>query len=148
MPDEQTIIEHIRGRYERDRRIPYPGEIAVAERAGAVTLRGTVASPRQRRAAVHIATSVSGVRSVNDELVIDPRDRWEDDTVRGAALQALMSNPDLADRVDVTVANGWLTLKGQVKHQTDSDAAFNAVSGLAGIGGITNEIKVVAPGTA
>jgi hypothetical protein len=31
MPDEQTIIEHIRGRYERDRRIPHPGEIAVAE---------------------------------------------------------------------------------------------------------------------
>ena len=148
MPDEQTIIEHIRGRYEGDQRIPHPGEIAVAERAGAVTLRGTVASHRQRRAAVHIATSVSGVRSVNDELVIDPRDRWEDDTVRGAALQAVMSNPDLADRVDVTVANGWLTLKGQVKHQTDSDAAFNAVSGLAGIGGITNEIKVVAAGTA
>ena len=46
MPDEQTIIEHIRGRYERDRRIPHPGEIAVAERAGAVTLRGDGREPR------------------------------------------------------------------------------------------------------
>ena len=85
MPDEQTIIEHIPGRYERDRRIPHPGEIAVAECAGAVTLRGTVASPGQRRAAVHVASSVSGgpglrslagnreasLRHLGEELEID-----------------------------------------------------------------------------
>jgi BON domain len=39
-------------------------------------------------------------------------------------------------------AGGWLTLKGRLKHQYDSDAAFEAVSGLAGVRGITNEIKV------
>jgi osmotically-inducible protein OsmY len=35
------------------------------------------------------------------------------------------------------------TLKGQVRHQDESDAAFEDVSGLEGVGGITNEIKVV-----
>ena len=50
------------------------------------------------------------------------------------------------DRVEVKVANGWLTLKGEVKHQYDSDAAFEAVSGLPGVGGITNEIRVVTAG--
>lgn len=57
---------------------------------------------------------------------------------------------DLAARarlwMTATVADGWLTLKGEVKHQLDSDAAFEAVSGLRGIGGITNEIKVISAG--
>jgi osmotically-inducible protein OsmY len=75
------------------------------------------------------------------------RDHWDDDTIRGAALQALMSSDNVpADRVDVKVDAGWLTLKGEVKHQFDSDAAFAAVSGVTGVGGITNEIKVITAG--
>ncbi len=65
----------------------------------------------------------------------------------GAALHAPMSSTAVpADRVEVKVANGWLTLKGEVKHQYDSDAAFEAVSGLPGVGAITNEIRVVTAG--
>ena len=123
---------------------PHPGEIAVSEREGVVTLRGTVGSPHERQAAAHIAKAVSGVRSVNDELAVDPRDRWKDAEIRGAALRALMATPDLAEHIEVSVADGWLTLKGHVKHQTASNAAFDAASGLPGVGGITNEIKVVA----
>jgi osmotically-inducible protein OsmY len=112
-----------------------------------VTVRGTVGSLRQRRAAVETAKSVSGVRNVEDELSVDLRDRWQDGEVRGAALQALMSNADVpADRVEVRVADGWLTLKGEVKRQSESDAAFEAVSRLPGVGGITNEIKVITAG--
>ena len=102
---------------------------------------------QQRRAAVEIAKSVAGVRDVEDQLSVDLRDRWQDGEVRGAALQALMSNADVpADRVDVHVADGWVTLKGEVKHQSESDAAFETVSGLPGVGGITNEIKVITAG--
>lgn len=144
MSGEQTITERIRARFERDEHVPHPAAIAVGERAGAVTLRGTVASPRQRDVAVHIAKSIPGVTFVSDELVLDPRDRTEDAEIRGAALQALMSNAVLAEHVDVTVRDGWLTLKGEVKHQADSDAAFDAVCGLPGVGGITNKITVIA----
>ena len=48
------------------------------------------------------------------------------------------------DRIDVTVTAGWVTLRGEVKHQQDSNAAFDAVSRISGVGGITNEIKVIA----
>jgi osmotically-inducible protein OsmY len=58
-----------------------------------------------------------------------------------------MSNDAVpADRIDVTVANGWLTLKGEVKHQHENDAAFESVSALSGVGGIANEIKVITAG--
>jgi osmotically-inducible protein OsmY len=146
MPETQ-VVDAIRARYARDRRLHHPTQVAVSERAGTVTLRGTVRSLHQRRVAVDIAKSVRGVRAVQDELVVDPRDRSLDDEIRGAALQALISSPEVpADMIDVRVANGWLTLSGQVKHQPDSNAAFDAVSGLPRVGGITNKIQVITAG--
>ena len=142
-----SITEEIRATLERDDRIPHPAEVAVSERHGTVTLRGSVGSFQQRRTAVKIARSAQGVLAVEDELWVDPRDRWQDNEIRGAALQALMSSdPVPGDRIDVTVANGWLTLKGEVKHQDETDAAFEAVCRLPGVGGITNEIKVITAG--
>lgn len=146
MPDQQ-VIDEIRSRYARADHVHNPAEIAVSEKAGTVTLRGTVNSPKQSRLAADIAKSVRGVRAVENELLIDPRDHSEDAEIRGAALQALMSSPDVPeDAVDVTVANGWLTLRGQVSHQYESDAAFEAASGLPGVGGMTNKIVVVTAG--
>jgi osmotically-inducible protein OsmY len=147
MSNENLITDQIRATLERDDRVPHPAEVAVSERHGTVTLRGSVGTPHQRRAIVKIARAVPGVVAVEDELSLDPRDRWQDNELRGAALQALMSNDAvLADRIDVSVANGWLTLKGEVKHQHENDAAFESVSALPGVGGITNEIKVITAG--
>ena len=147
MSNENLIADEICATLERDDRVPHPAEVAVSERHGTVTLRGSVGTPHQRRAIVKIARAVRGVLAVEDELALDPRDRWQDNEVRGAALQALMSNDAVpADRLDVTVANGWLTLKGEVKHQHENDAAFESVSALPGVGGITNEIKVITAG--
>ena len=149
MRNENLITDEIRATLERDDRIPHPTEVAVAERHGTVTLRGSVGSFQQRRAAVKIARSVPGVLAVEDELWVDPRDRWPDNELRGAALQALMSNPDVpAHQIDVAVANSWLTLKGEVKHQHENDTAFDEVCRLPGVGGITNGIKVIAAGIA
>jgi len=147
MSSESTIIDEIRAGYVRDPRLRHPTEVAVSERNGTVTLRGTVSSFRQQKAAVQIAKSVRGVRVVEDKLVVDPRDHWHDEELKGAALQALMSTSDaLAELIQVRVTAGWVTLSGQVKHQQDSNAAFEAVSRLPGVGGITNKIKVVTAG--
>jgi osmotically-inducible protein OsmY len=147
MVDDNTITQEIRARYVRDHRIPHPAEIAVSAQHGVVTLRGTVSNPHQLRTAVQIARSANGVRDVENELSLDPRDHVDDAELRGTALQVLMADdavPD--DYIEVHVADGWLTLKGEVKHQHENDAAFEAVSELPGIGGITNEIRVVTAG--
>jgi osmotically-inducible protein OsmY len=145
MSNRNVIIEEIRSALERDPRIAHAAEVAVAEREGRVTLRGTVRSIHQRRTAVEIAKSARGVRAVEDGLRLDPRDHARDNEIRGAALQAL-SDGGVPAGVDLAVANGWATLKGEVKHQHQSDAAFAATSGIAGVGGITNRITVVSPG--
>jgi osmotically-inducible protein OsmY len=147
MSNETTIVDEIRARYVRDPRLRHPTEVAVSERNGTVTLRGTVDSFRQRHAAVEIAKSVRGVRAIQDQLFVDPRDHWEDEELKGAALQALISSSDaLAEKIEVRVSAGWVTLSGQVKHQQDSNAAFEAVSRLPRVGGITNKIRVVTAG--
>lgn len=147
MSENRFITDEIRATLERDERLPHPAEVAVSERHGTVTLRGSVGSFHQRRAAVRIARSATGVVAVEDELWVYPRDRWQDNEIRGAALQALMSNEQVpADRIEVAVDNGWLTLKGEVEHQSETDAAFEAVRRLAGVGGITNAIKVITAG--
>jgi osmotically-inducible protein OsmY len=147
MSNENPITDEIRATLERDDRIPHPTEVAVLERRGTVILRGSVGSFRQRHAAVKIARSVQGVLTVEDELWVDPGDRWQDNEIRGAALQALMSNPEVpADRIDIAVAGGWLTLKGEVGHQSENNAAFDTVCRLPGVGGITNEIIVITAG--
>jgi osmotically-inducible protein OsmY len=142
-----TIIDRIRSDYIGDDRLPHPSELAISEREGNVVLRGTVRSFHQRRVAIDIAKQAPGVRAVTDELEVDPRDRWQDAEIRGEALQALVSDPVAPhEQIDVAVTAGWLTLKGQVKRQEDTDAAFAAVSAVPGVGGITNEIRVVTAG--
>ena len=147
MSDNSFISEEIRATLERDQRLPHPAEVAITEQSGTVVLRGSVGSPHQRRAAVRIAQSVPGVVAVYDELWVDPRDRWQDNEIRGVALQALIASDDVpADRIDVIVVNGWLTLKGEVARQSETNAAFETVRRLPGVGGITNEIKVITAG--
>ena len=147
MSGENTIVKQVRDLYVRDTRIRHPAEIAVSERRGDLTLRGTLGSLHQIRAAVQIAKSVPGVEAVYNELTLDPQDRWQDGEIRGAALRALVSNEQVpADHINVHVRDGWLTLTGEVGHQEDSDAAFETASRIKGVGGITNEIKVVTAG--
>lgn len=147
MPSDETIIEEIRAELANDHRIPHPREIALSARNGVVTLRGSVGSVRQRQSAVEIAKAVDGVNDLEDELAVDLLDHWNDDELRGAAIQALMSSPEVPDdRIEVRVADSWLTLGGEVKHQYESDAAFEVASGVPGIGGITNRIVVITSG--
>jgi osmotically-inducible protein OsmY len=49
------------------------------------------------------------------------------------------------DLVDVKVQDGWLTLSGDVTYQFESNAAYDDVTTLQGVVGITNEIKVITP---
>jgi osmotically-inducible protein OsmY len=139
------LEEHVRAALSNDPDVTEK-DIAVSAAAGAVTLRGTVSSLKQRRAAAKAAAAVSGVEHVYDLLHVRllPPDDVQDDEVRAAALQSLMSDSRVpADQIDVEVAARWVTLSGEVKRQDQSDAALEDVAGVTGVGGISNEIKVV-----
>jgi osmotically-inducible protein OsmY len=141
-----TIQDAVRAELASDPRIPYVDEIAVEAYGGAITLRGTVGSFAQQRAAVADARRTRGVFDVYDELQVRllNRDRRKDAEIRGAALQRLVWDPEIpGDYLDVDVKDGWVTLKGGVDFQYQSDRAFEHASSLYGVTGVTNDIKVV-----
>jgi osmotically-inducible protein OsmY len=143
-----VLEDDIRSSLLEDPRIPDPSEIAVVADDGVVTLRGTVGSFRQRRAAVADAQGVDQDYDVRDELNVRLLDDWtrEDADIRGIALQNLMWDVEVpSESIDVKVSEGWVTLKGTVTYQFESDAAFEDVAGLYGVVGVTNDIKVVSP---
>lgn len=131
-----------------DPRIPDSLEIAVSADDGTVTLRGTVESFGQRRAAADDAKKIDGVYEVENQLKVNVRgsDRRNDDEIRGAALQSLIWDVEVpSDSVDVKVDDGWITLTGDVSYQFQSDAAYDDAGSLYGVVGITNEIRVTNP---
>ena len=143
------IIDAVRDRLDGDPRLRRAGEIAVTAHGNEVTLRGTVGSFAEVKAAVSGARGILGVAAVVEELHVRllDEDRREDAEIRGAALQRLGRDSSIPgeDR-EVSVDDGWLTLTGDVDVQLQSDIAFDHVAGLPGVTGVTNEIESAAPG--
>jgi osmotically-inducible protein OsmY len=143
--DDLPLADAVADKLSSDPRIPFPVEIAVSAERGVVTLRGTVESFTQRRAAAEVARDVDGAYDVRDQLkvALPGSDRREDHEIRGAALQALMWDVEVpSDTIDVHVRDGWVTLKGDVSYQYESDAAFQDVACLYGVVDVTNRINV------
>jgi osmotically-inducible protein OsmY len=145
MLTDNSLEDAVLNSLELDPRIPDSNEIAVSAGDRMVVLRGSVESFGQRRAAAEDARKVEGVYEVDDQLKVNllDADRREDDEIRGIALQALIWDTEVpSDSVDVKVQDGWITLKGDVTYQFESDAAYDDVAALYGVYGVTNEIKV------
>jgi osmotically-inducible protein OsmY len=148
MLTDTPLADAVIATIEDDPRIPDSLEIAVAADDGLVTLRGTVESFSQRRAAAQDAKLIDGVYDVDNQLKVNliGANRRDDDEIRGAALQNLVWDVEVpSDFVDVKVHDGWLTLKGDVSYQFESDAAYDDVASLYGVLGVTNEIIVSNP---
>jgi osmotically-inducible protein OsmY len=148
MLTDTSLADGVIANLDLDPRIPESLEIAVVADDGIVTLRGTVESFSQRRAAGQDARKVDGAYEVYNELKVSltGANRREDDEIRGAALQRLIWDVEVpSDFVDVKVDGGWVTLKGNVGYQFESDAAYGDVASLYGVLGVTNEIVVSNP---
>jgi len=145
MSIDSNVEDAIRDSLIHDPRIPDPSDIAVGAVDGTAILRGTVGSFSQRRAAASDTLAVEGVDDVDNQLKVRLLDgsRRTDADIRGMALQVLTWDSQVpSDLVDVEVRDGWVTLKGELTHQFESDAAYDDIAGLHGVVGITNEIKV------
>jgi osmotically-inducible protein OsmY len=88
---------------------------------------------------------VDGVKAVANEIDVHlpESNRRTDQDLAVAAIKALNSKLFVpADRIKVTVSNGWITLEGDVKWQFQRRAAERAVRNLPGVRGISNNIKI------
>jgi osmotically-inducible protein OsmY len=118
--------------------------IDVSAAGGAVTLRGTVASLRQKRAADVAAARVRGVSRVVSELRVQPpdRDRRDDEDLRGDVLEALMLDVSVPMTVDARARDGLVTLTGTTQWHYQREEAESRAASVPGVTGIDNAIAL------
>lgn len=124
-----------------------PNEIGVSVKQGVVTLTGWVDSYTKKWAAEEAAHRVRGVKAVaNDiEVRLPGSSQRTDADIAAAAVEALEWDALIpADEIQITVSDGWVTLKGEVEWQYQKEDAERIVSRLWGVKGVTNLINVKA----
>lgn len=126
-----------------------PAAVGVAVTDGIVTLAGTVDSYAQCGAAERAALRVAGVRAVANELMVRTRECRTDTDIARAAADALAADFLIPrDRIRVTVADGWVTLEGEVDWAFQRREAEAVIQALAGITGLTNLVTIRQPAMA
>jgi osmotically-inducible protein OsmY len=118
--------------------------IEVSAASGVVTLRGTVASLRLRRAGSRTAARVRGVTRVANELrvQIPDEDRRDDEDLRGDVLEALMLDVSVPMTVDARARDGFVTLTGTAQWHYQREAAELRAANVTGVAGIDNTITL------
>src|SRR5579871_5463042 len=114
---DQEIQKDVMAELRWDAQIQ-PNEIGVAVKDGVVTLTGWVDSYTKRWAAEDAAHRVRGVKAVaNDvEVRLPSSDERTDADIAAAATRALEWDALVpANKVQVTVSKGWVTLRGEVE---------------------------------
>lgn len=120
-------------------------EVGVQVCDGLVTLTGKVGNYAKKLAAKRAAHRVAGVLDVVNNLTVElplPHQKSDEDIARAVrnALEWDVVVPD--SRIHSTVANGHVTLEGNVESWADKAAAECAIEHLAGVRGVFNRIEV------
>jgi osmotically-inducible protein OsmY len=144
---DAAIREDVIFELKWDPKITSP-DIGVAVKDGVVTLTGFVHSYFEKDAAEKAAKRVYGVRAVANDLEVRLASSRTDPEIAREAVQELQNHVSLpADKIKVTVRNGWVTLEGTVDWQYQKTLAESAVKKLRGVIGVTNNIEVKPPST-
>lgn len=118
-------------------------DINVIVSDGVVTLKGSVPSFWQKSRIEHIIGGITGVYEINDTLTIVPTKNYIDKEIADDIIAALdrKFNVD-AEKIDVLVENGVVTLSGSVNDWRAYDAAMNTVRFTAGVVDIIDHLEI------
>jgi osmotically-inducible protein OsmY len=118
-------------------------DIRITADAGWVTLKGAVPAYWQKLKAEDLAVSVKGVPGVTNELAVVPSRRHEDRKIAEEIVAALERNVYVnADRVDVKVNEGVVTLTGTVPDKRAYRATRDRARYTPGVVDVINELVV------
>ena len=119
-------------------------EIGVSVSKGVVTLNGTVATYAEKWAVERAAQRVEGIRGIAEDISVKTSGIHvkSDTEIAEAAVVSLKTHVWVPTEIQPTVAQGWITLKGQVNCEYQRSAAADSVRFLSGVKGVTNEITL------
>ena len=120
-------------------------DIGIAAKDGVITLTGHVPTYSEKLSAETATRRVKGVKAVAEELKVRlPFSANHNDTDIGKAIvERFKWDVQVpVDQVQALVAQGFVTLTGEVKWQYQKEAAENHVRYLTGVTGVSNQIRV------
>ncbi|MBK7884587.1 MAG: BON domain-containing protein [Chitinophagaceae bacterium] len=120
-------------------------EIGVTAKDGVVSLTGVVDSYSKKMEAENAAKKVIGVKALVEKIEVKFPNSWTKTNaeIANEVLTGLKNNWSVPnDKVTVKVEDGWVTLEGELPWNYQKEAAKNAVNYLAGVKGVTNNIKI------
>jgi osmotically-inducible protein OsmY len=108
-----------------------------------VTLSGFVPTFWEKDAAEKAVKRVFGVRGVANDIEVKLLWKRTDPEIARDAVRELESHVSIpADRIKVTVKEGWVTIEGNVDWEYQKKLAISAVKKLKGVSGVTDKIEV------
>ncbi|AEA25646.1 transport-associated protein [Pseudonocardia dioxanivorans CB1190] len=141
---DQQIQREVLAELEWDARVRST-DIGVVVKDGVVALTGWVDSYAKRTAAERAAHRVRGVKAVANDIEVrlpSSAERTDADIAAEATRALAWETLVPADRIEVTVSRGYVTLRGDVNWEYERRAAERAVRRLAGVRGVYNTIRV------
>ena len=119
-------------------------QIGVTVNRGVVALRGEVKTFTDKTAAERVVLGIYGAKAVANDLEVHfpgSLDRSDTDIALAVINALKWSSMVPPDKVTPSVSNGWVTLYGELDWHYQRLAAASAVRDLAGVRGLSNDIK-------
>ena len=132
-------------------------DIDVDTKQGVVSLKGHVPSEETKTIAGAIAQDTSGVKELQNQLVVDPAtrpnpeagqlsERVADLEIKTMIEDAFRKSAELKDKtIEVTTRARKATLNGVVDTESQRTLAQQIVWGVPGLAGLTNNLSVTTP---
>ena len=119
--------------------------VGVAADNGVVTLTGHLSTFAEKYAIERAVQRVEGVKAIAVELDVklEPGHKRSDSEIATAVESGLLWHALVpAERLQVKVEKGWVTLKGEVDWEYQRQSAEKAVRNLTGVVGVSNSITL------
>jgi len=118
--------------------------IVVKADDGTVALTGSVPTYYQAMRAEMDTAKVGGVTSIENNILVGHMGDAITDAELAVAASKALDGDKLVPKGAVTpdVLNGWVTLRGQVRHHYQRQAADHAVGRVDGVLGVTDDVTI------
>lgn len=119
--------------------------VGVGVKDGVVQLTGHLDTFAEKQAVENAVQRVAGVKAIAVEMDVklEPNHHRSDMDIAAAIETAFKWHAQIpAERIQVVVEKGWVTLSGEVDWQYQSHNAETVVRPLTGVVGVTNQISL------
>lgn len=141
--DDEQISEDLRSNFASDSMLDGQN-IVIAVKNGSATLSGEVSSNPIKYHALRVASRVSGVREIANNLRVTRQENVSDESIKqqiSARLAANAATRAIADRISVSVDDGDVTLSGSIDRWVEAVEITRIAWQTEGVRTVTNQLQ-------